>query len=390
MRRKRETPMGDRTERDIRSWLRTRDDGPAPDRLRLRIALVADERERAPRHGLWAILRPAIALGGVAAAAVLLLAAIALRSKAGPVGGPGGSLLPSILPTPIPSGLTPWPRTGAVLAVPVDGPLLVALVCAPFLAALLLLGFMARTSSADARRSGLHEMSWRALRQMRTSRAWLLRVLGTVLAAALIVAGFNMFAFGQNVPLRYGSVFEAGGAAALGYRSATGGGADESYVRFVPGGQVELGIALANPGDQALTVTSFDTERFLTEQPAGAFISSVELRLPPGTPTFGCSAYSADSPSGDICTEAFHPFELPPGGETSLALILHFKNCALVAPGPTPVPSAEYQADYLPTSGYATFIDLPFRFSMQGTERETDVRMHQAVGLVFGSSSVTC
>jgi hypothetical protein len=390
MRRKREIPIGDRTEREIHAWLRTRDAGPAPDRLRLRIAHLTDEAERTPRLSPWTLFRPAIALSGVAAAAVLLLAAVVLRGRVGPVGGPGGSPLPTILPTPLPSGLTPWPGTGAVLAVPVDGPLLVALVCAPFLAAMLLLGLMVRGSFADARRSVAREMSWRGLRQLRTPRAWLLRVLGTVLAAALIVAGFNMFAFDQNVPLRYGSVFEAGGAAALGYRSATGGGADESYVRFVPGGQVELGIALANPGDQALTVTSFDTERFLTEQPAGAFISSVELRLPPGTPTFGCSAYSADSPSGDICTEAFHPFELPPGGETSLALILHFKNCALVAPGPTPVPSAEYQADYLPTTGYATFIDLPFRFSMQGIERETDVRMHQAVGLVFGSSSVTC
>ncbi len=390
MRRKRETPMGDRTEREIRSWLRARDAGPAPDRLRLRISGVANERERAPRLSPWTLFRPAIALGGVAAAAVLLLAAVVLRGRAGPVGGPGGSPLPTILPTPLPSGLTPWPGTGAVLAVPVDGPLLVVLVCAPFLAALLLLGLMVRGSFADARRSVAREMSWRGLRQLRTPRAWLLRVLGTALAAVLLVAGFNMFAFGQNPPLRYGSVFEAGGAAALGYRSATGGGADESYVRFVPGGQVELGIALANPGDQALTVTSFDTQRFLTEQPAGAFISSVELRLPPGTPTFGCSAYSADSPSGDICTEAFHPFELRPGGETSLALILHFKNCALVAPGPTPAPSAEYQANYLPATGYATFIDLPFRYSMQGMERETDVRMYQAVGLVFGSNSVTC
>ena len=389
MRRRRETPVAGRTEREIRSWLRDRDAGPAPDRLRLRISR-AMEAEQTPRNSIWAAVRPVIALGGVAAAAALLFAAVSFRSQVGGGGGQGGSPLPSILPTSLASGVMPWPRTGAVLAIPVDGSLVVALAFAPFLAALLLLGYMARSSSADAGRSELHEMSWRALRQMRTPRAWLLRVLGTALAAALIVAGFNMFAFGQNVPLRYGSVFEAGGAAALGYRSATGGGADESYIRFVPGGQVELGIALANPGDEPLTVTSFDTERFLAEQPAGPFIASVELRLPPGAQTFGCSVYSADSPSVDICTGAFHPFELPPGAETSLALILHFNNCAAVVPGPTPVPSAEYQAGYLPTTGYAAFIDLPFRFSMQGIERETDVRMHQAVGLVFGSSSVTC
>jgi hypothetical protein len=389
MRRKREIPIGDRTEREIRSWLQARDAGPAPDRLRLRISGLANERQRAPRLGVWAILRPAIALTGVAAAAILILAAVVLRSHAGPVGGPGGSPLPSILPTPLPSGLTPWPRTGAVLAVPVDGPLLVVLVCAPFVAALMLLGYMFRASFADARRSVTREMSWRGLRQLRTPRAWLLRAGGTLLAAVLLVAGCNLFGVSQSAPLHVGGGFSGDPTSFLGYRSATGNGSDEEYERFVPGGQVTLGVSLANLGNQPLTVTSFDVERFLTGQPAGAFIASVELR-PPGAPTIGCSSYSADSSSSDVCTAAFQPFELPPGGETSLRLILHLKNCALVAPGPTPAPSGEYQANYLPTTGYATFIDLPFRYSMLGMERETDVRMYQAVGLVFGSNSVTC
>jgi len=393
MRREHKAPMADRTEREIGSWLRDRDAGPAPDRLRMRIARVVAVGERGRRPGLWAVLRPAAALGAVAAVAVIVLASVALRG-AGPVGGPGASLMPTSPPTPLPPGMTPWPRTGAVLALPVNGPLGGLLVLASYVAALLLLGWMIRGSFSGARRLAGPDMSWRALRQLRSPRAWLLRVIGVLLCAALIVAGYRTSGgFGGSAPLQYGSWFGYGShGAALGARSGVGGGADETYERFVPGGQIDLGIALTNQGDKPLTVTSFDTERFLAEQPAGAFIDSVELRLPPGlSNAAGCDAYAANATvSTGICTQAFHPFELPAGGEVSLRFIVHLKNCTLAAAGPTPAPNALSGPDYLPTTGYAVFIDLPFRYSLDGMERETDVGMRQAVGLVFGSSSVTC
>ena len=67
-----EAPFGQRTEAEIRKWVRDRDGGPAPERLRMRIARVA-ESEPAPRWGFRAVLRPAYALGGAVAAAAVLL-----------------------------------------------------------------------------------------------------------------------------------------------------------------------------------------------------------------------------------------------------------------------------------------------------------------------------
>jgi len=152
---------------------------------------------------------------------------------------------------------------------------------------------------------------------------------------------------------------------------------------FVSGGQLRLTLTLANSGQLPLTVTSFDTERFRIDQPAGAFVSSVEILLPPGA-TFG-----GWSPA-DNHTEAFHPFELQPQSETEFALVLHLKVCGSVAPGPTPAPDATSNGTYLPTTGYVTIGELPFRYSVLGVEREIDVPLNEAIGLVFGSKAVTC
>jgi hypothetical protein len=183
----------------------------------------------------------------------------------------------------------------------------------------------------------------------------------------------------------------------LGYRSPTGGGIGESYYPFVPGSELDLLIDLSNQGDMPLTVTSFDQTRFLAEQPAGKYISSVELRLPPGA----ASSCGSGENSRGMCTQPFHPFELPPrrgganvhGGAYSasvLMFIVHMKNCRAVAPGPTPDPSTSSQQNYLPATPYVTFGQLPFRYSYLGIERETDVRMNESVGLVFGSNEVAC
>jgi hypothetical protein len=276
----------------------------------------------------------------------------------------------------------PWPRTGAVLALPLDGPLLAALVAVPFVAALLLMAYLARRSFADARRSAAQKGSGGGLWAIRSPRAWILRLAGAMLAATLIVVGCDLLQFSQSSPLQYGS-FESGDPTfGLGWRSSAGG-SDEMYMAFIPGGQLRATLDLSNQGELPLTVTSFDMQRFRVEQPAAAFISSVELRLPPGATMGG---------SYDVgyYSEAFHPFELPPHGYTSLVVILHLKECSSVAPGPTPDPDAGSNWNYLPTTGYVTIGELPLRYSMLGIERETEVRLNAAISLVFGSNAVTC
>jgi hypothetical protein len=383
MRREREAPIGERTEEEVRSWLRARDAGPAPDRLRMRVAHAADGPQ--PRR-ISALLRAASAVAGTAAVAVLVLFAVTLRGPAGPLAsGPA----PTTGPTPTASEnmlplmpVGPWPRTGAVLALPLDGPLLAALVAVPFVAALLLMAYLARRSFADARRSAAQKGSGGGLWAIRSPRAWILRLAGAMLAATLIVVGCDLLQFSQSSPLQYGS-FESGDPTfGLGWRSSAGG-SDEMYMAFIPGGQLRATLDLSNQGELPLTVTSFDMQRFRVEQPAAAFISSVELRLPPGATMGG---------SYDVgyYSEAFHPFELPPHGYTSLVVILHLKECSSVAPGPTPDPDAGSNWNYLPTTGYVTIGELPLRYSMLGIERETEVRLNAAISLVFGSNAVTC
>jgi hypothetical protein len=238
--------------------------------------------------------------------------------------------------------------------------------------------------------------SWLGLWAARSRRTRLGRAAAVLLAGFLLAAGCGLFQFTQSTPLTYGSSSGAG-MSLLGYRSGTGSGMEESYYPFVPGGELDLLIDLSNQGDMPLTVTSFDETRFLAEQQAGAYISSVELRLPPGAAS---SCGSVEAPRG-LCTQPFHPFELPPwrggayvqGGAYSasvLMFIVHMKNCRAVAPGPAPDPSNPSQQNYLPATPYVTFGELPFRYSYLGIERETDVRMNVSVGLVFGSSEVAC
>jgi hypothetical protein len=394
MKREREAPIGRRFEGEIRAWLRTRDAGPAPDRLRLRIARVA-ETEPAPGPGVWARIRPAAALAGVAAAAVLALAVVALRGVVGPAApAPGGPLssaslsgaTPAASPYVVPAlPVGPWPRTGPVLAVPLDGSLLAAVAALALIAALLIVAWLVRATWAEGRRAEFAAgWSWIGLWQLSSRRARLARGLAVLLSGALIAVGCGLLQFAQSTPLTYGG-WEGVGKPAdiLGTRMGTETGWAEQYVAFVPGGQLQVGIDLANNGDLPLTVTSFDLARFQAEQPAGGYVASVELRLPAGATMD--NSYDIGS-----YTQTLHPFELPPQGISSLWLVLHLRTCHSLLPGPSPEPSAVSNTDYLPTTAYVTFGELPFRYSVLGIERETDVRMPVSVGLVFGSNAVTC
>ncbi len=383
MRSDRGAPVGDQIEDEVRTWLRARDAGPAPERLRMRVARVAGEPK--PRR-ITALLRATSAVAGAAVVAALILLAVTLRGPAGPLASspsptpaPLSTASPNVLPL-MPVG--PWPRTGAVLGLPLDGTPLTALACVLFLAALALLAYLARRSFADARRPAGREDYRGGLRAIRSPRAWILRLLGAVLVAILSVVGCDLVQFSQSSPLQYGSAEGVDSTLQLGWRDSAGG-SEETYVPFVPGGQLPATLELSNQGDLPLTVTSFDTQRFRAEQPAAAFISSVELRLPPGATMGGFYELGYYS-------EAFHPFELPPHGYTSLVVILHLKACPSVVPGPTPAANASSSGNYLPTTGYVTIGELPFRYSILGVERETEVRLNEAIALVFGSNAVTC
>ena len=383
---RRDRASGEPPESDLREWLRARDAGPAPDRLRMRVAHVT--RDAPPRRSTWALLRPVSALAvtaaGTVAVTVLILIAATTRGPAGPL---AGGLAQSAGPTPTSSTDTlglmpigPWPRTGPVLALPIDGLPFALLVALPFVAALLLIIYLAWRSFADAHLSIVQEGFWARLWQIRPPGVWASRVAVVLVAAALVVVGCDLVQVGQANPLSYGSFQSSDAVRTLGSRMGVGGG--ETYMSFVPGGQLSIMLDLSNQGELPLTVTSFDAALF-GEQPAATFISSVELRLPQGATMGGAGP-------DDYYSEAFHPFEIPPQGSSSMLMVLHLKDCPAVAPGPTPGPDPFSVHGYLPTTGYVTIGTLPFRYSVLGTERQTDLLLNDSLGLVFGSDVVTC
>jgi hypothetical protein len=384
-------PRGDPLENELRSWLRARESGPAPETLRMRVALIADEGERARQLGVGTLRRVVVGLATAGAAVAVVIMALALRTQPGPGGAtsPGPFLTapptpgtsPQLLPR-LPVG--PWPRTGPVVALPLDGLPLILIALVPIALAVLLIVSLVRRYSTEGRATLAADPSWSGLFPKRSLRAWLARLVAVSLAVALLVLGCDLFQFSQSAPLTYGSSEGLDPAAGLGSRQATGGGADEWYVAYRPDGQIDTTIELANQGDLPLTVTSFDSQRFLGSQPAGPWISSVELRLPPGA-TMGGSYEEG------YYAEAFHPFEIPAGGSASLLMIVHLKDCPAAVAGPSPVPGAWTEnAYYWPTTGSVDFGELPLRYSVLGIEREADVRMNVAVGLVFGSKDVVC
>jgi hypothetical protein len=380
-------PYDDPLERELRGWLRGRDPGSAPVRLRVRVGSVA--RDFVALRSRWAALRPVAGVAAAAATVFLVTALAALRGAVGPIGD-GQSPSPSA--TVDSSGVLrygPWPRTGPVVALPIGDAGMALLVVVSLIVAALLVGLLVLEGIRDASRLQAPPAG-DPTRPPRWRRKRAARVVGAFAAVALVVASVELAPYVGSAPLTYGSFFGTV-PSSLGERSSTVGGEHEVYVPFVSGGEVRLHVSLMNDGNAPLTVTSFDLERFRVLQSAGPYVASVEVLLPPGQSDI-CQVYKSGNaaPEGDICSEAFHPFELAPQSETILVLVLHLAECPGVVPGPTAGPRAAAGAQTLPTTGYVTAGLLPFRYSMLGIERETDVRMTFAIGLVFGSSKVTC
>ena len=383
-------PAGDRMDGELRELLRGRDPGPAPARLRIRVDRVTSDVAVASHHrAAWRIV------AGLSAAAVLVIGigiVAAMHLATGPTGGAPGSS--SASPTPIPSvygqwpALGPWPRTGPVPAIPLSDAAVGMISAALLLLAALLVAGLALDGIRDASRLVTPPDRWPRVPRTRRKRVARIGV-GLVVVAAL-VAGVGATRLPGWTPLTYGSSFGTG-TQALGSRGATDGGADEYYYPFKSGNRIELGISLRNDSDVPLTVTSLDAERFRSVQSGGPFVDSVELLLPPGE-TNSCEVFdsSMSQDLGGQCSQPFHPFELAAGTETVLLLELNLEVCPRAVSGPTPAPNAAADRAYLPTTGYVTVGILPLRYSILGVEREADVRLMDAIGLVFGSNEVTC
>ena len=375
----------ERLHAELRLWARDRDFGPAPERLRVRVAQVAEQSVDVRRSR---VLRAMAGLAAAAALAVVLITALALRLSptVGPAASSDNGPAVSVSPAP-PSAswsaspeLTPalpygtWAPGRSVPAVPMGDDSIDALALTLLLAGAGLLLLVGLRTALDL--PVWEDESPSDIVRTLLRRAWPWRLASIVMAAILVAGGAGLLQVSQSTPLVYGP-YVGGGSSFLGFA----GDRDAMYDSYIPGAEEQVGISVMNDGDLPLTVTALDVDRFRAKEPAfSAFVESVELRLPPGATEWG-----------GTWTEPFHPFELPPRSFTSLTLVLKLRECpSTVAAGP-PVPSpGSISGDYTPTTGTVGFQILPFRYSVLGIERVADLRMNTTILFVFGNHPVSC
>jgi hypothetical protein len=337
-------------EERIRVGLASRDPGSAPARLRDRVGAVTSEvRPRGSRiHRFITVARPAVA-------ATLTLAAVLLGVLIVAVVRPGtrGEGFPE--PSAGPGG----PTSGPDLAT-VRDPLALSLGWTVFIALLVLLVAWAavevylRTPGAASIR----------LRRLDRKRARGLVVLA--LATPILI-------FGQVVrddsSLAPGGFFQAslvhleGMGTTPGTMPGLATGHEAAWYRLISRGTITFVQAVRNAGSWPITLTG------TTGADAG-----FELRL-----------LGVHDPSGPIDvdkmpTYPFAAFELAPGEEREIVVVIHLADCP-GNPAPSIEPSPDLSGDYVPQSPYATenFASLGLTYSVLGVAREADVRLFATV-----------
>ena len=336
-----------RFEDRIRDGLATRDPGPATERLRRRVSAVT---VAAPVRGarirrFVGVVRPAVAATLTLAAVLVGILIVSIVRPPGTAtvgpgssGQPGGTLPgPDLATVGAPLGLSiGWTVLGVLFA------LLVA-----WAAVELYVGMPSGARSTPGR--------------FRTQRARGLLVV--ILAVPILVLGQVIRTDASLAP---GGFFEASLVHLEGMGtilSATGQRDQAAYFRYVPSGTVTFVQSVRNDGRLPITVTGV----------TGADMG-FELRL-----------WAAHDPSGPLDVDTmpnypFAPFQLTPGAEREIVVIVHFAPC----PGidvPSPEPSPDLSGDYVPAAPFSTenFSSLGLTYSVLGFAREVEVPLFATV-----------
>lgn len=314
----------DRVDVGLRQALAARDPGPAPERLRARLADVP----LAPRRGRWwlppliGVLRPVVAAIATAAALIVgILVVSVVRPALGPSGvpspGPGAA---------VPSSAPDLGVVGPPLALPV--PLTeVTLVLLLLVLYRVVDGALERATVRDGvdgrRRQGMRRLADRVPR----------RVLFLGLTLALLAGGGVVL---KDATLAQGGMFQASLVHLEGMGQVPpshAGHGDAAYFRYVPGGTVTVVEAVENAGHLPITI----------------------IGVMAGTPGIELRLFSRDDPSTTadvdiVPTYAFAPIEIGPGQERKIAIVFHIAQCPGV-PVPSSEPSPDLSGDYVPPVG---------------------------------------
>ena len=357
----------ERIERDLHATLSRRDPGPAPERLRARVAEVPMQRRtgRPWLHTLIGVARPVAATIATAAAIVV---GILIVSVVRP--GPGPSAGQSPVPGPIGAGSGPDLGTvGAPPAIPVD----VAVV--GLLVVLLIVFWNVESMLVSRARNPLRSVASTGRRRMsdRVPRRWW--YVGITLA--LLLGGSASV---SDAKLGLGSMFQASlvhleGLGQVATSLGTGSG-EAAFFRYVPGSTVTVVQAVRNTGHLPVTILG-----------VGETMTGVEPRL------FAPQDPSASVDVDTMPTYRFAPIELAPGQERPIAFVFHVAACPGVT-APSSEPSPDVSGDYVPpTTGEAgafmSFDRIDLDYSVLGLARETAVPFFETV-VIRSQPAVVC
>lgn len=157
------------------------------------------------------------------------------------------------------------------------------------------------------------------------------------LAVALVAGTFVSVALGAPVrpdeqPLAAGDQWGGVDPALLQIMPVGDGRAQFTYA-FQPGGEIRIGITLANSGNVPLTVTGVGPPTH------PIYVRGYKFLLPPGGPTPELVAvFPGVDPTWT--SEAFQPFEIPAHSEVSLGLAVDLTSCPDLKPVATLAPGA--------------------------------------------------
>jgi hypothetical protein len=195
------------------------------------------------------------------------------------------------------------------------------------------------------------------------------------LAIVLGASPFALIALGAPLrpdqqPLALGDQW-GGADPALLQIMEVGNGRSQFTYAFQPGGEIRMGITLANNGNVPLTVTGIGRPQF------PIYVQDYKLLLSPGGPTRDLPAlYPGLDPTWT--SDAFHPFEIPAHSEFGVGLAVDETACPDLKAVPTLAPGASFipnDDSFTYVSGFGAADVIQVNYAAFGISRSASLEL---------------
>jgi hypothetical protein len=161
------------------------------------------------------------------------------------------------------------------------------------------------------------------------------------------------------------------------------GGRSQFTYAFQPGGEIRMGITLANNGGVPLTVMG------VGPPPHPIYVRGYKFLVPPGGPAVGpITVYPGIDPTWT--SEAFKPFEIPAHSEVALGLAVDLTTCPDLKPVPTLAPGASLipnDDSFTYVSGFGAADVIQVNYAAFGISRTAAVELQGYMNVATGNAS---